>query len=90
LEVGDSNGTCRLALLKSVKRDIEKFGNAEVRKMSIETKYNDGSDGSIEFAMVEFDYRKSGQETWQKGEMYLITDHRVPGFRRTCGNSIGD
>jgi len=90
LEVGDSSGDCRLVLRESAQRDIEKFGNAEVRRMLIETKYNDGSDGSIEFALVKFDYRKFGQETWLKGEMYLITDHAVPGFRRLCENSITD
>ena len=86
-DLARSKEECRAALREAALEDINEFGGAEVRNVSIGLEYNDGSDNEIQFAMVEFEYLRPGNEAWQSVSMRLYTDHDVPGFRYLCGRS---
>jgi hypothetical protein len=67
-------------------KDIAIYGGTEVRNVRIEVHFNTGSDESLEFAIVEFEYCRPGQSVWHRGEMRLMTDHKTLGFRYLCSN----
>ncbi len=82
---GSDNG-CRGQMYLDAKRDIAQFGGAEIRNVNIRVRYGTGNDNQIQFAIVEFEYCKPGQSEWEQGEMSLLADSDVPGFRYLCGN----
>jgi hypothetical protein len=86
-DLARSKEECRAALREDALEDIDEFGGAEVRNVSIGLEYNDGSDDGIQFAVVEFEYLEPGNEAWQSSSMRLVTDHDVPGLRYLCGRS---
>ena len=88
IKLGRSNEDCQDSLRESVLRDSDQFGGAEVRNVAIEVRGNMGSDDELQCAEVKFEYRKRNQTEWQYGEMILVTDHEVPGFRYLCGNAL--
>jgi hypothetical protein len=77
---------CRRILQEDIRMDIAQFGGAEIQNVTIEVLGGGGSDDEIEVAIVRFEYREPSQSEWQRGEMCLLTDHAVPGFRYICGN----
>jgi hypothetical protein len=83
-----SDEECQQLLHKTALQDIDQFGGAEIRNTAIEVRHNTGSDNGMQFAVVEFEYRKSGNPNWENGEMMLVTDHETPGFRYLCGNAL--
>lgn len=87
IDLARSKEECRAALQEAALEDIKEFGGAEVRNVSIDLKYSDGSDNEIQFAVVEFEYNRPGHAGWQSVSMRLFTDHDVPGFRYMCGRS---
>jgi hypothetical protein len=82
---GSKNG-CRQQMYLDARMDIAQFGGAEIRNVNIEVQHGTGSDNQIQFAKVEFEYRRPDRSEWDRGEMRLMTDSDVPGFRYLCGN----
>jgi hypothetical protein len=81
-----SEAVCQRAVWRHAETDIAQFGGAEVRDVTIGILFNTGSDDEIQFAIVEFEFRKPGQTEWQYGEMRIMTDYFVPGIRYICGH----
>jgi hypothetical protein len=85
--VGSGEGCgCGASLRDDAWKDIAIYGGTEVRNVRIEVHFNTGSDESLEFAIVEFEYCRPGQSVWHRGEMRLMTDHKTLGFRYLCSN----
>jgi hypothetical protein len=85
-----SNEKCRQVLMQDAELDIEEFGGDQIRRIAIEMQYNDGSDNEIQFALITFEHKESGQPHWRPSSMRLFTNHDVPGFRYLCGNLYRD
>ncbi len=77
---------CQQAARERAQKDIDQFGNSEVRNIAVEVGYGSGSDDQFQYARVTFEYRKRSETNWQDGQIQILTDHAVPGFRYTCGN----
>lgn len=86
-ELARSKKECRAVLREAALEDIDEFGGADIRNVSVHVEYNDGSDDEIQFAVVEFEYHRPGNEVWQSASIRLQTDHDVPGLRYLCGRS---
>jgi hypothetical protein len=82
--LGPPSTWCSGTTLADARRDVERFGGAELRRVAIETHGGTGSDESIEFGIVQFEYRRVGEETWQRGEFGFMTDHPSLGFCYIC------
>lgn len=80
------------SMRESARRDIARFAGAEVRHVVIETAVSSGSDESLEFAVVEFEYREPGRFEWQPGRIHLETDHNslCPRFILANLGYLGD
>ena len=81
------NLQCYHDISELINQDIAQFGDADIKNVIIETKYNEGSDEGMEFAIVSFDYRKHNGSDWQQGKMRLMTDTwtSILRFRALCG-----
>jgi hypothetical protein len=77
---------CQQTARERALADIEEFGNAEVKNIAVEVGIGNGSDDQFQYARVAFEYRKRNEIDWQDGQIRILTDHAVPGFRYTCGN----
>ncbi len=66
---------CKNLMQQSVQRDIQRLDGAELRNVQIEVQPGEGSSESVEFATISFEFRLSPQMAWEKGELYLTTDH---------------
>ena len=87
IDLVGSDWECKNVVEEDVKKDITQFGTAETRNVTIKVYYGGaGSDEGFQTATIEFEYRKSSQSEWQRGEMRLMTDSNMPGFRYLCGN----
>nr|NIN70179.1 hypothetical protein [Anaerolineae bacterium]NIO00353.1 hypothetical protein [Anaerolineae bacterium]NIQ83129.1 hypothetical protein [Anaerolineae bacterium] len=71
----------RAWMREDARRDVARFAGADVRQVVIETAVSSGSDESLEFAVVEFEYREPDQLKWQPGRIHLGTDHASLGPR---------
>ncbi|MCP4359259.1 MAG: hypothetical protein GY796_14700 [Chloroflexi bacterium] len=87
IDLAQYNAYCQIALHRDAILDIEKYGGAEIQNVVIEMQHNTGSDDQLQFARVTFEYRHPDNPQLQQGEMLLVTDHDVPGFRYLCGNT---
>ena len=77
---------CQDLAMESALKDIDQFGNSEIKNFTIDIRYNTmGSDDEMQFAYLYFDYRKHDDTEWQSAEMEVFTDHEVPGIRYRCG-----
>ena len=85
LRLGSSGPLCQNNLKNTARRDIDQFGGAVVREISITVDGPSGSDEEIQWARIEFQYHEIGQTEWKHGKMVISTDHEVPGLRHTCG-----
>ncbi len=77
---------CGGALDDDARKDIENFGNSEIRNISVATSWGSGSDDGIQFTEIDFEYRSLSDSNWHKGKMRLGSD--IDGFfrRYNCGN----
>jgi hypothetical protein len=71
-----------------VERDIARFGGVEIRNLVVAVRVSTGSDESPQFALITFEYRIPGTDTWQPGKMHLDTDHEALAPRCLCGNNV--
>ena len=77
---------CQQCVRQEAQKDVDRFGGAEIRRLTIKVQSGTGSDQEIEFALITFEYRKDGQSTWQPGEMRITTGNDPPGPRHLyCG-----
>ena len=80
------DATCTNYVREDIQKDIQKYGGAEIRNLTIEVAYNTGSDEGLQFALLDFEYRLPNQPEWQHGEMHIMTDHSAFSFRYLCRN----
>lgn len=81
-----ANSGCKEPVRNDAREDIHKFGGAEIRNVSVRVESGTGSDTEVEFAWVNFEYRKNGQAVWQLGEVGITTDFEGIGLRHLyCG-----
>ena len=78
------NQYCQQGLFDQAKRDFPYIGNAEMRNLSVLAKQSTGSSDTFEYVMINFEYRRPNQTSWNKGELQLNTDHTTLGFRYIC------
>ena len=76
---------CTNASEARARDDIQQFGAAAVRNVSVLIRANDGNDDAIEYGSVDFEYRKPGESVWRAGHILVQTRHYGLGFRYTCG-----
>jgi len=77
---------CQDIARESALRDISQYGDSEIMNLTVDIRYNTmGSDDEMQFAYLNFEYRKHGDTEWQDAEMVVFTDHQVPGLRYRCG-----
>jgi hypothetical protein len=89
LEWTQASSGCQGLAEESVLEDIAQYGGCDIRDVTIDVQSNlTGSDDEMQFAHVRFEYRRSDDIEWQRGEMRIFTDHDVPGLRYTCGNML--
>ena len=88
VRLANQHEDCREWVAEAARQDIKEFGGDEIRNVSIQTEYNDGSDDELQFAEIEFEHRDSDQAEWQVVSMRLTTDYDVPGFRYLCGRQF--
>lgn len=80
-----SSTICAEASTARARDDIQRFGAAAVRNVSVLVRANDGNDDAIEYGSVDFEYRKPGESVWRAGHILVQTRHYGLGFRYTCG-----
>jgi len=80
---------CSETMAEDARRDVWQFGGSQLSNVQIETHYNTGSDESIEYGRIHFEYRQVDQDLWQKGEIRLMTDHPSFGFCYICSRLPG-
>ena len=80
-----SSTFCAKASMARARDDIQQFGIAAVRNVSVLIKANDGNDDAIEYGSVEFEYIKRSDGIWRAGRILVQTRHYGIGFRYTCG-----
>lgn len=77
---------CEDQMRRRAREDMERYGGAAVRNVSIESERGTGSDDEIYFVTVRFSYRTPGQAEWQAGQVRITTDYDPPGLRHVaCG-----
>ncbi len=86
IDLANSEPFCETAVKEDVKKDISQFGGAEIRNVSISVAGGTGSSDTVQFASIQFEYRKASSHAWERGEMRLMTDSNLTIFRRLCGN----
>lgn len=66
-----------------VSRDCASYRGAEIRNVIVAVSPCGGSSDTIEFALVHFEYRQSGDEIWQSGSLMplLQSDFQPFGSR---------
>ena len=80
---------CQGLAEESALEDIAQYGGCAIRGVTVDIQPNlMGSDDEMQYAHVRFEYRRSDDAEWQRGEMRIFTDHDVPGLRYTCGNML--
>ncbi len=77
----ESSGCVKHAALRS----IELYGGATVRNVRVTSEPGKGSDDRIEWTIVKFDYRQPHHQSWQTGEVLLMTNNR---YNRTMRRSL--
>lgn len=77
---------CKEPVRNDAREDSHEFGDAEIRNVSVRVENGTGSDTEVEFAWVNFEYRKNSQASWQSGEVRVMTDFEGIGMRHLfCG-----
>jgi len=77
---------CQDTAREDTLKDINLFGDSEITNLKVDIRYNTiGSDDEMQFAYLNFEYRKRGDTEWQDAELVVFTDHEVPGLRYKCG-----
>ncbi len=69
----------------SAKDDMALYSDAEVRNVNVTISRGGGSDDTIEWGRVDFEYRKPGVIHFDRGQIVLMTLFDDFGFRYTCG-----
>lgn len=64
------------------------YGGAEVRNVNTTVSPTKGSDDTILFGDVNFEYRMPGESVWKQGHIVIMTLFDPMGFRYTCGNEM--
>ena len=80
-----SSTICAEASTARARDDIQRFGAAAVRNVSVLVRANDGNDDAIEYGSVEFEYMRRSDGIWRAGRILVQTRHYEIGFRYTCG-----
>lgn len=86
VRTGGKYPVCGDVLEQDVRKDIEKFGNSEIRNIRITTSSGSGSDDGIQFTIIDFEYRKMSMSNWHEGKMRLVSDIDEFFRRYNCGN----
>jgi hypothetical protein len=77
--------SCQKYIAEQARRDIEQYGDAEIRSVEISTSPGGGSSETFELVGIQFEYRFSDQSTeWQRGSIGLWSDYNPPGLRHLC------
>lgn len=77
---------CKELVRNYAREDIHRFANAEIRNVTVRIENGTGSDTGVQFAWVNFEYRKNSQAVWQSGEVGVMTDFEGMGRRHLfCG-----
>lgn len=65
---------CQELVRNHAREDIQQLGGAEIRNVRVRVENGTGSDTGVQFAWVNFEYRKHSQTFWQSGEVSVMTD----------------
>jgi len=77
---------CRQSLEDDALRDMAELSRAEIRNLIVETRYNSGSDDEMQFADMEFEYRKASETEWKQARLSVHTDYApLRSLRYSCG-----